>query len=171
MLVNQKELARVLGITDRRVRQLREEGFFSFSENGKRYELEKCVPEFIEYKVKAETGNGALLNKDQEQAKHEIIKKEISKLRLRKLRKELHEAQDVEYFLSNMLLNFRNRLLAIPAKVAMQVVGEKDVHRINNILQKEMLETLEELSEYDPEEINGEIDDIEEEEEENEDAE
>lgn len=55
MIVNQKQLANVLGITDRRIRQLRdEEGIFLYDNDieGKKYNLEKCVQEYIEYKVK-----------------------------------------------------------------------------------------------------------------------
>ncbi|NFG24832.1 UNVERIFIED_ORG: DNA-packaging protein [Clostridium botulinum] len=156
MNVNQKELANILGITSRRVRQLREEGFFSFAENGKKYSLEKCVQEYIEYKVKAETNTGTSIDREKEQAEHEQIKKNISKLKLRKLKKELHEASDVELFLSEMLINFRNRLLSIPSKVAVQILGEEDINRIIEILQKEMYETLEELSEYNPDKINRE---------------
>ena len=68
MNVNQKELASILGITSRRVRQLREEGFFSFAENGKKYSLEKCVQEYIEYKVKAETNLGTSIDIEKERA-------------------------------------------------------------------------------------------------------
>lgn len=156
MNVNQKELANILGITSRRVRQLREEGFFSFAENGKKYNLEKCVQEYIDYKVKAETNTGTSIDREKEQAEHEQIKKNISKLKLRKLKKELHEASDVELFLNEMLINFRNRLLSIPNKVAVQILGEEDINIIIQILLKEITESLEELSEYDPDKINRE---------------
>ncbi len=156
MNVNQKELANILGITSRRVRQLREEGFFSFAENGKKYNLEKCVQEYIDYKVKAETNTGTSIDREKEQAEHEQIKKNISKLKLRKLKKELHEASDVELFLNEMLINFRNRLLSIPNKVAVQILGEEDINIIIEILLKEITESLEELSEYDPDKINRE---------------
>lgn len=165
MLVNQKELSNVLGITSRRVRQLREEGFFSFAEGGKKYSLEKCVQEYIEYKVRAETKSGTSIDVERERAEHEQIKKNISKLKLRKLKKELHEAADVELFLGEMLINFRNRLLSIPSKLAVQVVGETDVNKVIELLQKEMYETLDELSEYDPDKINREKSDYEEEDE------
>lgn len=156
MNVNQKQLANILGITDRRVRQLREEGFFSFAESGKKYNLEKCVQEYIEYKIKTETDRGTSIDVEKEKAEHESIKKNISKLKLRKLKKELHEASNVEMFLNEMLINFRNRLLSIPSKVAVQVLGEQDINRIISLLNKEMIETLEELSEYDPDKVNNE---------------
>ena len=156
MNVNQKQLANILGITDRRVRQLREEGFFSFAESGKKYNLEKCVQEYIEYKIKTETDRGTSIDVEKEKAEHENIKKNISKLKLRKLKKELHEASNVEMFLNEMLINFRNRLLSIPSKVAIQVLGEQDINRVISLLNKEMIETLEELSGYDPDKVNNE---------------
>lgn len=160
MDVNQKELAAILGITDRRVRQLKSE-FGLFSGNAaegkgiKKYRLEKCVPEYINYKLEAEVQQGAF-DKEKEQAEHERIKKKISILKLRKLKRELHEADDVEEFLTNMLVDFKNRLLSLPSKVAPLVVSEDDVNAILDVLEKEIFETLEGLSEYDPLKIDKE---------------
>lgn len=156
MEVNQKQLSSILGISARRVRQLREEGFFNFAQSNKKYNLGKCVQEYIEYKIKTEMDRGTSIDVEKEKAEHESIKKDISKLKLRKMKKELHEATDVELFLNEMLINFRNRLLSIPGKVAIQLIGEEDVNRIIDILQDEMIETLDELSEYDPDKVNRE---------------
>ena len=160
MDVNQKELAAILGITDRRVRQLKSE-FGLFSGNAaegkgiKKYCLERCVPEYINYKLETEAPQGTF-NKEKEQAEHEQIKKKISILKLRRLKRELHEADDVEEFLTNMLVDFKNRLLSVPHKVAPLVVSEDDVNVILGILEKEIFQTLEELSEYDPLKIDKE---------------
>lgn len=156
MEVNQKQLAALLGISARQVRNLKEQGLFEFVTNSKKYCAEKCVQEYIDFKIKAEVGNGTNLAKEKEQAEHERYKKEITKLKLRKMRMEVHEAADVEQFLNNMLLDFRNRLLSIPAKVAPQILGEQDINVIIEMLNVEMFETLDELSEYDPDAINGE---------------
>ena len=155
MDVNQKELAAILGITDRRVRQLKNEfGLFSkglsSEKNKQSYVLEKCVPEYINYQLEAEVQQGTGYNKEKEQAEHEQIKKKISILKLRKLKRELHEADDVEEFLTDMLVNFKNRLLSVPQKVAPLIVSEDDVNVILDILEREIFQTLEELSEYDP---------------------
>ena len=160
MVANQKELAAILGITDRRVRQLKNEfGLFSGSaaegKGVKKYCLERCVPEYINYKLEAEVQQGTF-NKEKEQAEHEQIKKKISILKLRKLKRELHEADDVEEFLTNMLVDFKNRLLSVPHKVAPLVVSEDDVNVILDVLEKEIFQALEELSEYDPLKIDKE---------------
>ncbi|MBD5395615.1 MAG: DNA-packaging protein [Lachnospiraceae bacterium] len=159
MDVNQKELAAILGVSDRRIRQLRD--IFGLFEKGrtegkktKNYCLEKCVPEYINYKLEAEVNQGTSIIKEKEQAEHEQIKKKISVLKLRMLRGELHEADDVEEFLTDMLLNFKNRILAVPQKVAPLVISEDDVNVIINILEKELFGALDELSEYDPMKID-----------------
>ena len=162
MIVNQKELAQCLGISSRRIRQLREEGLFQLSKADKGYNLEKSIQEYVEYKVNAETGRRASISKEQVQAEHEEVKMKISQLKLRKLRRELHEAADVEAFLTAMLLRFRNRLMAVPSKLAMQVAGENDMNTIIQVIRKEMLAVLEELSAYDPDEIDGEQGELEE---------
>lgn len=154
--VNQKTLAAALGISSRQVRNLREQGMFEFVPGTKKYDLTKCVSEYIEFKVKAEIGSGTSIVKEKEQAEHERLKKEITKIKLRKLRKEVHEAADVEAFLNGMLLNFRARLLSVPGKVAPQILGLSDINAIIKILDDEMIQTLEELSEYDPDIVNGE---------------
>lgn len=121
------------------------------------YILENCVQEYINYKVNAEMGRSALISKEQIQAQHEEVKKQISILRLRKLRRELHEAADVEAFLTDMLTRFKSRILSLPTKIAMQVAGESDINRIVQSVTKMLNEALEELSEYDPDEIDGQI--------------
>lgn len=155
MVVNQKQLAECLGLSSRRVRSLREEGLFKLTQEGKGYSLEKSIQEYIEYKVNAETGRRASISKEEVQAQHEEVKKQISILKLRKLRRELHEASDVEAFLSDMLIRFKNRLLSVPAKLAMQVAGETDMNQIILTIKRELTAVLEELSEYEPDEIDG----------------
>lgn len=153
--VNQKDLAAALSITARQVRNLKNQGLFECTKNTKKYNLPRCISEYIDFKIKGEIGNGTNVIKEKEQAEHESLKKEITKIKLRKLRKEVHEAADVETFLNNMLLDFRNRLLAIPAKTAPQILGEQDINVIINLLTSEMLETIDELSEYNPDAVNG----------------
>lgn len=155
MVVNQKELAQSLGISTRQVRNLKSEGMFQTVENGKGYRLEKCVQEYINFKVNAELGRRTSITKEEVQAEHEEVKKQISTLKLRKLRRELHEAANVEAFLSDMLVHFRNRLLSLPPKLAMELSGESDLNQMIVIIQKELNNALEELSEYDPDEIDG----------------
>ncbi|WP_320958980.1 DNA-packaging protein [Hungatella effluvii] len=155
MIVNQKELAQCLGISTRQVRNLRQDGMFQQAAGTRGYSIEKCVQEYIDFKINAEMGRSASISKEKIQAEHEEVKRQISVLKLRKLRRELHEAADVEAFLSDMLIQFKNRLLSLPTKMAMEIAGETDVNQIIDTLTKDIYEALDELSEYDPDDIDG----------------
>lgn len=155
MIVNQKELSQTLGISTRQIRNLRSEGLFQTVENGRGYSLEKCVREYINFKVNAELDRRTSITKEEVQAEHEEVKRQISILKLRKLRRELHEAVNVESFLTNMLTAFRNRLLSMPPKLAMELSGEGDLNQMIQIINRELENALEELSGYDPDEIDG----------------
>lgn len=154
MEVSQKELAQCLGISTRQVRNLKGEGLFQLAVGERKYRLEKCVQEYIDFKINAEMGRRTSISKEQIQAEHEEVKKQISRLKLRKLRRELHEAADVEYFLSDMLIRFKNRLMSIPSKLALVIAGETDINKLMVLIQKELLDALEELSEYNADEID-----------------
>lgn len=154
MTVNQKELAQCLGISARRIRQLQEEGLFKSNQEQRGYSLEKCVREYIDYKVTAETGRRTSISKEAVQAEHEEVKKQISLLKLRKLRRELHAAADVEFYLTDMLTRFKNRLLSLAPKMALEVSGESDVNEIIESIKQNLLNALEELTEYSPDEID-----------------
>lgn len=155
MMVNQKELAQILGISTRQVRNLKSEGLFETVGTGRGYPLERCVQEYINFKINSETNRRASITTEEVRAEHEEVKKQISMLKLRKLRRELHEAANVEMFLSNMLLAFRNRILSMPPRLAMELRGEDDLNQVIQIIKREMECALEELSEYDPDEIDG----------------
>lgn len=155
MTVNQKELAQCLGVSTRRIRQLKEEGLFRVGQLEKGYLLEQCIQEYIDYKINAETGRRASISKEEVQAEHEEVKRQISLLKLRKLRRELHEAADVEAFLSDMLIRFKTRLLSIPQKLSMEVAGEEDINAIAQKIKEALEGALQELAEYNPDEIDG----------------
>ncbi len=154
-MVNQKELAQILGISTRQVRNLKSEGLFQTQGNGRGYVLEKCVQEYLNFKINAETHKRTSITTEEVRAEHEEVKKQISILRLRKLRRELHEAANVEMFLSNMLMRFKSRLLSLPPRLAMEILGETDLNNAIRIIKGELEQVLEELSEYNPDEIDG----------------
>jgi phage DNA packaging protein, nu1 subunit of terminase len=153
MEVNQKELAACLGITSRRVRQLREEGLFQFAPGSKRYSLGKCVQEYIEFKIDEETGRKGNLDKERVSAEHEEIKKQISEIKLKRLKREMHRADDVELFLTDMLLHFKQKLTLLPPKLAIGIIGETDVNLVVKKIEAGVNDALSELAEYNPDEI------------------
>lgn len=61
----------------------------------------------------------------------------------------MHDGQEVERVWTNMLMNMKGKLLSIPTKVAPQLIARDDVALIQDMLQTEIHEALQELSEYD----------------------
>ncbi|MGN0164352.1 MAG: DNA-packaging protein [Candidatus Ornithomonoglobus sp.] len=155
MELNQKQLAEILGITARQVRNLKEQGLFEFTAGTKKYNAARCVQDYLAFKIKAETNKGTTVVKETEQAEHERLKKEITKIKLRKLRKEVHEAADVERYWSDMLQHFHSYMLSIPSKIAPKILDEADINKIINELTEEILTALDTLAEYDPDAINS----------------
>ncbi len=143
--VTTKELAVILGITQRRVNQLtNNEKVFKREINGN-YDVVKNVSLYYQRKFTKES-----LDFDKEKTLHEKVKRELAEMKLKELRMEMHPGEAVERVLSGMLVTFRNRILSIPSKLAPMLVGKKDISTVSDTIKQELLDTLTELSEYDP---------------------
>ena len=154
---NQRELSGILGVSQRRIRQLIEEGVLTKAEM--RYDISECVQRYIEFKINTEIERKTPGDYDKERAEHERAKKEITKLKLRKMRRELHEAADVEGVVGDMLIRFRSKLLAMPPKLAPQLIGVTEANEMMSRLKQDVLEALDELSEYNPDDYSDVMDD------------
>ncbi|NLH00787.1 hypothetical protein [Clostridium thermosuccinogenes] len=154
-IVNSIVLGNCWGITDRRVRQLREEGIISEVSRGK-YDLIECTRRYCAYlrelaNASNNDGKEVKLNYDTEHALLEKAKREKAELQLRVMKGELHLGTDVEEVMTDMITKAKMKLLALPAKAADLVIGRKDINTIENILQKLIEEALNELADYTPE--------------------
>lgn len=150
LYTDQKTLAKILKISDRRVRQLKKDGILIEDETGGLYYIPDCVQRYYEYKLKPASS----IDFENEKALHEKAKRERAEMLNAKLRNELHSAKDIEMVLTNMLVTFRNKMLSIPAKISPKLVRQRDVNVIYHELEKEIKEALTELSEYNPEMFN-----------------
>lgn len=165
LIVNTDVMADLLGYTRQRVNQLAKEGVlfklapgrFPLAENIKKY------LEFVKYGQRSDDEEEAEAQYLEEKALHEKAKREMAELKLAKLRNQLHDAEDIELVLTNMLVTFRNRILAIPQKLAPKIIGADNLAEISEAINEELLEALTELSEYDPVMFAGGDESIEEE--------
>jgi hypothetical protein len=152
--VSAKTLGEVLGIGDRMVRHLADEGILVKNSHGK-YLLMKSVKNYI-LRVKAaksgkhvESDLDEALDLDAEKAKHEHVKRIISEIQLSLIQGRVHKAEDVERVITDMLARFKSKLEAMPSKLAMRL-ERKDRTEIQRILFNEVRAALKELSEYNP---------------------
>lgn len=153
LTVSAAVLGNIFGVTDRRIRQMAEEGIITRVSKG-RYNLVESLKNYIlSLKLAVDSNNeenpDGELDIDEEKALHERVKRHISELKLQTMKGELHKAEDVEAVMSDMLSAFKTRMMNIPSKVA-PVLEERDAGYIKEKLTTEVTEALNELKDYDP---------------------
>lgn len=158
LTVSASVLADLLGVTERRVRQLAEEGIFMRESKG-RYNLPESIKTYINMlKMESDIVNSGQTNGldlDVEKAIHERVKRNQAEIKLALMKGDVHKSEDVKRVMIDMLTSFRTRLLNIPAKVAPIVAVKKDAGVIRELLTLEVVEVLEELKGYNPAEFYG----------------
>lgn len=146
--ITSNELAEILGISKRRVNQIADEGIVFQREISGNFKMVECVEQYYANKFSEEDYK---VKYNEEHALLEKAKREKAELEVGKMKNELHASEDVEMVMTGMLVNFKNRILAIPSKLAPQIVGIKNINKINELTDEELRDALIELSEYDPE--------------------
>lgn len=147
-------LGNILGVGDRMIRRLAEEGILKKNSHGKYLLLSSVKNYILTIKVSksAEGMNHSLddsLDLKTEQASHEHLKKQITDLRLQVLQGKMHKSEDVERVITDMFAKFKSKMEAMPAKLARRLEG-KNKTEIQEILQSEINSALQELSDYNP---------------------
>ena len=152
--VSAQRMGDILGVGDRMVRYLAEEGILKRNSHGK-YLLVASVKNYIltlkvskPTSAEADPDDGSL-SWEGEKAKHEKLKRQITDLKLQVLKGHLHKSEDVERVVNDMLAKFKSKLEAMPSKLARKL-EKKTKTQILEILQDEIRSALEELSEYNP---------------------
>ena len=139
-------VAKFLNLTDRRVRQLRDEGVIREIRPGL-YNLLEVNHAYIDY-LKGDTPVEEKISYHEERAKLVRAKRQNQELDLRLRERELHESAEVEAVISEMLANFKVRLMAIPAKLSPLLASKKSKTEIYKIMSEAVEEALQELSDF-----------------------
>ena len=143
-LYTSKVVAAWLGLTERRARQLRDEGVISEKQPGL-YDLQATVTKYITF---LRNGSGKI-NLNDERAGLTRAKREAAEMENKLRMGELHRTQDIEAGLKTVFLNIRGRFLALPAKLSptLASMGGNQT-AIFDELKQAIDEALEELSDY-----------------------
>ena len=143
-LYTSKVVAAWLGLTERRVRQLRDEGVISEKQPGL-YDLQATVTKYITF---LRNGSGKI-NLNDERAGLTRAKREAAEMENKLRMGELHRTQDIEAGLKTVFLNIRGRFLALPAKLSptLASMGGNQT-AIFDELKQAIDEAWEELSDY-----------------------
>ena len=142
-LYTSKVVAQWLCLTERRVRQLRDEGVIVEARPGL-YELQPTVARYITYIGGA--GKETLTN---ERMKLTRAKREAAELENELRKGEVHRTEDIERGIKSMFLNIRSRFLALPAKLSPTLTTmRRNQTGIFDELKQAIDEILEEMSDY-----------------------
>ena len=154
-------IAKLFGVSTRRVEQLKTEGVIKGQGKPTKYDLLPTIQAYIKYlSDKAYGREEKRANIDSEKRKLEAdarikeAKAEMNELELKELKGELHRAKDVEAIMTDHVLEVRSMLLGLPGRCATDVAAVSEPAEASNIIKREVNNILQALSEYryDPEE-------------------
>lgn len=145
LVISQSEMAKILGVTQQRISQMRQNEELVCDDDGKILLIQSL--DFL-HKQELEKNGGKDVAFEKERALHEKAKREIAELKLGELKNELHKTSDIVYLVGNMVVVFRRTLLALPSKMATSLAG-KPPEDINEMLTAEINRALKDLSEFD----------------------
>lgn len=141
------ELAKLVGKSDRWIRQLTSQGILAQSGRGK-YKLGVTLSAYIEHMSGGKAGEEKLSHADVK-AEHEMLKKEKTEMQLQQMRGELHSSDHVRALMGEMILSAKSKLLSIPVRVSTQLEGESS-KSIEKRLNEEINNVLSVLADYNP---------------------
>lgn len=141
-------VARRLDMTERNVRLLRDKGVLTEYKPGL-YDLQAVTVQYINFLRQKNPKAEDKVDYNTERAKLVRAKRESEELELQVRKNELHTTEDIEKALTDMLVNFRTKLMAIPAKLSPIMAKKKDQTEIFKLMKAAIDETLEELADFD----------------------
>lgn len=146
-LYDTKAVARFLDVSERRVRQLRDEKVISEVRPGL-YNLVRTAHKYINYLRKRNPESEESIDYNTERAKFVRAKRKNEEYDLQLKENQLHSGEDIENVMTDMLMNFKARLMAIPAKLSPVLCKKTDKAEIYKLLKEYIDEALTELSDF-----------------------
>lgn len=153
-------IAKLFGVTTRRIRQLTEDGIIKAEKvkGVNKYDLLPTIQAYIRYLSDKANGreqknNEASEAKERAEADLKTSKAAIAKLQLDELKGRMHRSEDVAAMTSDLVYAIRGMIIALPGRLALDVANNNNAPECSEIIRKECYLILEELShyEYDPE--------------------
>lgn len=155
--VSTKVIADLFGYDERRIQQLVTTDKILFAEkvnNGFQFDLYQTVRDFVAHlKLRLdgadnEAADELLMQKLQAEVDFKQAKAKTAQLELKELEGELHRSEDVELAVTDMAVNIRSLLLALPGQLAVDVCEAETPAIASAIINKSVNNLLHELSEY-----------------------
>lgn len=153
MTMTQKELAELVGLTDRQLRNINkeivkdepEDTLFVKAEGESKYELKAFVQRWCKYQVRKVTEG--ISDLDAVKARHEIVKTEKTELEVAKMRGELLDFRDVKKAWADVAHSVTQAFMNLPTTLAPMVRGIDSAEVIVTMIDSEIRRTLEGIAE------------------------
>ncbi len=148
--VGTSELACVLGVAGRYVRQLAEDGVIERTGRG-RFLLADSVQKYI---ASAKSGRTTKSGQEMEQAKlaaeveYKEAKAKAAKLETEELEGKMHRSEDVAAMTQDLIYAVRGMLLALPGRLSVDVSAARSAAEAAEVIKKEVHSMMREISDY-----------------------
>lgn len=145
-----KAIARVLNLTERRVRQLRDKEIIKEYKPGSGlYDLIQTNHAYINYLRNGNANGAEIIDYATERALYARAKRKEAEYSLAVMERDLHESTEVETVITAMFATFKARMLALPAKLSPILSKKTSKAEVFNLLKDGIDEALFELADYD----------------------
>lgn len=148
-------IAKIFGVSTRRVEQLKTEGVIKGHGKPTKYDLLPTIQAYIRYlsdkangREKKETT--AELEEAKLRAEVDIkeAKAKAAQMELKELQGKMHRAEDVEAIMTDHVLFLRSMLMAMPGKLAVDLSGNHTAPEQAERVKKEIYYILNQLADY-----------------------
>ena len=155
-------IAKLFGVTDRRVQQLAKDGVIpAASVRPYKFDLLPTVQAYIRYLSDKANGKEsksadtvqAEADKLRAEADLKQSKAKIAEMQLKELEGKMHRSEDVEAVMNDLVYTVRSMIMALPGRLAMDIVQTSNANEASALIRSECYKILNELagSKYDPE--------------------
>lgn len=145
----QKELAELVGKTDRQIRNIdkeQEDGkrLLVKGDDGKKFDAAVFVQRWVNLQVEKVTEG--MEDLDAVKARHEIVKTEKTTLEVQRMRGELLDAQDVRRAWGDIANTVMQSMIHLPSTLAPMVQGMENIEVIRSVIDAEIRRVLNEIA-------------------------
>lgn len=148
--VSTTELACILGLTGRRIRQMAEDGQLVKLSKG-RFNLCESVKRYIAF-VSGDAMTEDEQELDKRKAAAEVMlkasKARIAKMEADELSGTMHRSEDVAAMTEDLIFSIRGMLVALPGRMAVDVAAASSAAEAAEIIRKEIYAVMAELAKY-----------------------
>ena len=165
-LQSSQVIAKIFGVSTRRVEQLKTEGVIRGQGKPTKYDLLPTIQAYIRYlsdkangREKKETDAQLETEKLTAEKRIKTAKAEMAELELKELKGELHRASDVEAITTDHVLYMRSMLMAMPGKLAVDLAAIQTASEAAERVKQEVYYILNNLAtyRYDPDEYKRRV--------------